>query len=228
MKNEEIIRKIKGLLAKAEDHADDAESQNALLMAKKWMIKHHIKKEDLEDVEIASREIRHFKVFEWWEELLASLIAEHFRVRAYYQWQGEMPTLYFYGLTKDLEYAQDVFELSYSSLCFFTAHHLSQKKCLSKGEFRQSKDDYISGFLKALSDKFNLQYQVIEKQASSNLLVLVGVPPQVQQNFWTMTQTFNQSQVQLPEVVSLETYKKAYQEALTLDLTLRPALEEVL
>jgi Protein of unknown function (DUF2786). len=228
MKNEEIIRKIKGLLAKAEDHADDAESQNALLMAKKWMIKHHIKKEDLEDVEICSLEIRHFKVFEWWEELLASLIAEHFRVRAYYQWQGEMPTLYFYGLTKDLEYAQDVFDLSYSSLCFFTAHHLSQKKCLSKGEFRQSKDDYISGFLKALSDKFNLQYQVIEKQASSNLLILVGVPPQVQQNFRTMTQTFNQAPVQLPEVVSLETYKKAYQEALTLDLTLRPALEEAL
>jgi len=229
LEKEVVIRKIKGLLAKAEDQRDDAESQNALVMAKKWMLKYHIQEEDLRDSEMCAQFVRHFERFEWWEELLAGLIAEHFRVRAYYQWEKNIPSLYFYGLRRDLEYAKEMFELAYASVCFFTANHLSKQQHLSKKVQRSSQDDYISGFLRALQEKFQRQNQVVQSHASRELMLVLGVPVQVQEAFQTLTQSFQASCVKLPEVSDLHTYKKAYHDALTLDWEMsRLLLEEVL
>jgi Protein of unknown function (DUF2786). len=228
MEQEIIIRKIKGLLAKAEDKANDEECQAALVMAKRWMVKYHITRSDLVDHELGEKVIREFENFEWWEEILGALIAQEFRVRAFYKLsQGNTPqtSLYYYGLLKDLTYAHSVFNLAYEGMGTFI--HLHQKKLihLDKIQQKQSINDYISGFLHGLQEKFMKQSTQIKAIASKELMLVLDVPKQVQEQFTIKSQNYQANCLKLPEVKDLSTYQKGKQDSELMTLDLKPHIE---
>lgn len=87
--NDMIIKKVKGLLAIADDTLDDEESQAAFLLAQKLMIKHNVQQKDI-DKSIKSKiddidavPVTPFKTLFWWEKQLAGIISKNFRVKNY-------------------------------------------------------------------------------------------------------------------------------------------------
>lgn len=219
MEKDEIIRKIKGLLAKAADREDDIESQNALLMAKKWMIKYQIKKSDLDDKKVQSLKIKEFDSsgIDWWEIILASIISENFRVRAYTMKdtdeKGLKNALYFYGLKNDLDYAKKMFKMAHDNLNYFLVIHRHKIRHLSVPQQLQSCNDYLSGYLNGLKDKFEEQSQIIHSKASYDLALLIGVPPFVQECFSLKTRGFKHSLLKLPLIENQVTYQAGYLQA---------------
>lgn len=87
-RNDGIIKKIKGLLAIANDNKNDEESQSAFIMAQKLMIKYDISMGEVESKK-ESQDIKqgqvtvHKKLF-WWERKLAIIISNNFRVKFFY------------------------------------------------------------------------------------------------------------------------------------------------
>ena len=65
-----IIRKIKGLLATAEDNANEDEAQAAFVLAQKMMMKYNIETSDIEeknDVNIVEGQATAHKTLYWYE-----------------------------------------------------------------------------------------------------------------------------------------------------------------
>lgn len=86
--NEKILEKIKNLLSLAEDGNNDEESQTALLMAQKLMLKYKISHQELSENdknEIVIRSLSIYKRVYWWEKVLVQIIADNFRVMFYVQ-----------------------------------------------------------------------------------------------------------------------------------------------
>ena len=228
MEKQEIIRKIKSLLATAADHKADAESHSALLLARKWMLKYQIQKSDLEDESIHSLLVGNFETGDWWKEVLAAIIAENFRVRAYYcdpSGQKETVQLYFYGLQKDLNYAKKIFELACDSLCFFLQDYQNTIQTLSPSDYLQSSNDYLSGFLGGLQEKFKHQHQLTVAKASTELALVVSVPPLVEKHFVVEIQ--QQAILKLPKIENRKTYSRGYEQAsrMILDVNLQLSQE---
>ncbi len=79
-RNESIIKKIRGLLAIANDNKSDEESQSAFLLAQKLMIKHDISSGEITErcaeQEIVKGQATAYKRLFWWERSLARIIAD--------------------------------------------------------------------------------------------------------------------------------------------------------
>ena len=79
--NDKILDKIRNLLELAEDGNQDEESQTALLMAQKLMLKHKISQQELDAATsldaIVTRSLSVYKTLFWWEKILARTIADY-------------------------------------------------------------------------------------------------------------------------------------------------------
>ncbi|MCT6922787.1 DUF2786 domain-containing protein [Metasolibacillus sp.] len=81
-----ILRKVKGLLAIAEDNANDEEAQSAFVRAQILMMKYNIDQREVENrLEEDASTIEDFgtvyKTLYWFERALAIVIAKNFRVK---------------------------------------------------------------------------------------------------------------------------------------------------
>lgn len=179
--NEKILEKIKNLLSLAEDGGNDEESQTALLMAQKLMLKYKISQNDLNEggkQEIIIKSLSVYKRIYWWEKVLVKIIAENFRVMFYIQ-SNKLPyqksvqrKLVLMGYPEDVELAYEVFHLAAESMKHYAGIHLKTEENetkLSQGQIRKS---YYQGFMDGLKEKFTLQREEMIDENEKYALVI--------------------------------------------------------
>lgn len=230
--NESIIKKIKGLLAIANDHKSDEESQSAFVLAQKLMIKHNISMAAIEDVShknnIQKEQVTVYKKLFWWEKKLASIIANNFRVKSYLNMQkvngGQRKTaVMFFGFDGDVELAKEMYILAYDALKVYS-ERFSEEFYKANGYYRERsltfkiKDSYIRGFLEGMGAKF--KEQVSSMQQEYGVMVLVLVPKEVEEGFAEFKNSFERSTpFKIPPIEEIVAYRKGYSEGNEIDYT---------
>lgn len=186
--NKKILAKIQNLLSLAEDGGDDEESQTALLMAQKLMLKHKVSQCDLSDQdksEIVIKSLSVYKRLYWWEKILAKIIAENFRCLFYVQ-SNRLPhqnsiqrKIVLMGFPDDVDLSYQMFHLAADTMKYYSSHHLSQlekEKPNQKIKSASLRKSYYQGFMDGLKEKFDLQIK--NMQAENEVYALVIRTPQ--------------------------------------------------
>ena len=220
--NQEILNKIKRLLSLAEDGGRDEESQTALLMAQKLMLKHKISQQELAKgpkQEIVLKSLSIYKRLYWWEKVLATIIADNFRCLFYIQ-SNRLPyqatiqrKIVLMGYPEDVELAYEMFYLAAQSMKYYAKHHLNQTPAKQMAQKRKS---YYLGFLDGLTDKFDSQRQSMS-QESAQYALMIQTPQAVQDRFnreITGSLAFDQPVMNQPDLA----YQDGYQKGKDLDL----------
>lgn len=186
--NASIIKKIQGLIAIANDEKNDEESQSAFMMAQRLMIKHSIAESDVVEVkpnrDVNTQDVTVYKQLHWWEQHLANIISENFRVKWYYSEKtlyGERRVkrkIVFLGLKDDLELAKEMYILAYEVLVHYAKEAV--KDFYVKDDYRRTramttkvKDSYMRGFLSGMAERF--KEQVADMQQEFGLVLLMPV-----------------------------------------------------
>lgn len=92
-----------------------------------------------------------------WVYRLAGIIAKNFRVKNYYQSSSDIE-LHYVGLTTDAEIAEITFLYAKGSVAFCSKEFMKQPEIKRKYKRKwQLKQDYIEGYLTALSSVFEAQ-----------------------------------------------------------------------
>ena len=220
--NQEILNKIKRLLSLAEDGGRDEESQTALLMAQKLMLKHKISQQELAKgpkQEIVLKSLSIYKRLYWWEKVLATIIADNFRCLFYIQ-SNRLPyqatiqrKIVLMGYPEDVELAYEMFYLAAQSMKYYAKRHLDQTPAKQMAHKRKS---YYLGFLDGLKDKFDSQRQAMS-QESAQYALMIQTPQAVQDRFnreITGSLAFDQPVMNQPDLA----YQDGYQKGKDLDL----------
>lgn len=220
--NQEILNKIKRLLSLAEDGGRDEESQTALLMAQKLMLKHKISQQELAKgpkQEIVLKSLSIYKRLYWWEKVLATIIADNFRCLFYIQ-SNRLPyqatiqrKIVLMGYPEDVELASEMFYLAAQSMKYYAKRHLDQT---SSKQTAQKRKSYYLGFLDGLKDKFDSQRQAMS-QESAQYALMIQTPQAVQDRFnreITGSLAFDQPVMNQPDLA----YQDGYQKGKDLDL----------
>lgn len=220
--NQEILNKIKRLLSLAEDGGRDEESQTALLMAQKLMLKHKISQQELAKgpkQEIVLKSLSVYKRLYWWEKVLATIIADNFRCLFYIQ-SNRLPyqatiqrKIVLMGYPEDVELAYEMFYLAAQSMKYYAKRHLDQTSSKQTAHKRKS---YYLGFLDGLKDKFDSQRQAMS-QESAQYALMIQTPQAVQDRFnreITGSLAFDQPVMNQPDLA----YQDGYQKGKDLDL----------
>lgn len=228
--NEAIIKKIKGLLAIANDHKDDEESQSAFLLAQKLMIKYNISMATVEEttgkINIQKGQATAFKKLFWWERKLALIISDNFRVKTYINWKRlnnevqRKSAIMFFGFEQDVELAKEMYILAYDSLQFysnrFVEGYYQNRNVRSHKITARVKDSYMRGFLEGLDNKF--KEQVEQMQQEYGLILLV--PKEVEESYTEFSQDFGKgASWRIPPVGEIEAYHEGFSAAKSIDYT---------
>ena len=187
--NDKILEKIKNLLSLAEDGGNDEESQTALAMAQKLMLKHKISQNELSQSdrqEIVIKSLSVYKRIYWWEKVLVRIIADNFRVMFYIQ-SSRLPhqksvqrKLVFMGYPEDVDLAYEVFYLAAETMKFYASQHL---KDIEKDEHAATiRKSYYQGFMDGLKHKFQKQKEALLKENEKYMLV-IKTPQEVLDKF---------------------------------------------
>ncbi|MGX7074914.1 DUF2786 domain-containing protein [Globicatella sanguinis] len=190
--NDKILEKIRNLLELAEDGGNDEESQTALIMAQKLMLKHKISQNELsksDKQEIVLRSLSVYKRLYWWEKSLAMVIADNFRVMLYVQ-SNRLPhqastvrKIVFMGFPEDTDLAYEIFHLAADSMCYHASNHLKaiqkKNKNVALVELRKA---YYKGFIDGLEEKFAAQREEMQTENDAYALV-IQVPDEVKKAF---------------------------------------------
>ncbi|EAW7076515.1 DUF2786 domain-containing protein [Listeria monocytogenes] len=162
MDNDNLLRKVKKLLALAAD-ASDEESRSALARAQALMTEHAITETDIFDYrkQNLTEEVIQTAVYEGrphkWMYRLASIIAKNFRVKYFYSSNGSTQ-LIFMGLQSDVQYAEITFQYAAGSVGFSAKQFLQRPEIKRKRKRKwQLKQDFIEGYLSALESLFDQQ-----------------------------------------------------------------------
>ncbi|MGX7420268.1 DUF2786 domain-containing protein [Carnobacterium gallinarum] len=232
MKNKysKIVKKVKGLLAIANDQKNDEECQSAFVLAQKLMIEYGINKSDVEDTliseEINEESVTIFKKMFWWERQLSSIIGENFRVKVFWRnktLDGEhkrKSKIVFYGLEKDLELAKEMYLLAFEALVYHSKTYISYYY-EETGEARERyitesvKSSYISGFLEGLENRFAEQVAILQEEYS----LLVMMPEVVEKSYEEMSKGFGSYSINTPPPVIGEAYKEGLKKGNGIDFT---------
>lgn len=186
--NDKIIDKIKNLLSLAEDGNNDEESQTALLMAQKLMLKYKISQNDVNEhgeQKIIVKSLSVYKRLYWWEKILVRIIAENFRVMFYIQ-SNRLPhqtsiqrKIVLMGYPEDVELAYEVYHLASQAMRYHASQHLKDlidKKSNQRNDSNQIRRAYYQGFMDGLDQKFIDQRA--EMQAENDEFALMMLTPQ--------------------------------------------------
>ena len=190
--NDKILEKIRNLLSLAEDGGNDEESQTALLMAQKLMLKHKISQNELNeggDQKIVIKSLSVYKRVYWWEKVLVKIIAENFRVM-YYMQSNRLPhqttvqrKLVLMGYPEDVDFAYEMFTLAAEAMKHYASLHLKSKEekhlKSSQGNIRKS---YYQGFMDGLSHKFKLQRDQMSSE-NEKFALMIKTPQDVVDKF---------------------------------------------
>lgn len=181
--SDKIIEKIRNLIKLAEDGKDDEESQTALLMAQRLMLRYKISQYDLDNEskqEITLRSLSVYKRIYWWERALAQVIADNFSVMLYMQ-SNQFPhqrsvqrKIVFMGFEEDTEFAFNMYHLAAESMKYYASLHVQNNTTnQADADVRKS---YYQGFIDGLEEKFKQQKQAMEKENDRYSLMLQTDP----------------------------------------------------
>lgn len=228
--NESIVKKIKGLLAIANDNKNDEESQSAFLLAQKLMLKHKISiaaiEENSDRPTIEEGQVTAHKKLFWWERKLAIVISENFRVKNYVNTtklsneRQRKSALVFFGYEKDVELAKEMYILAYDALKFYSSRFVDEyyqhrRKRTLKTTLRV-KDSYIGGFLEGMDTKFKEQVEQMQQEYGLMLLV----PKEVEDTFAEMSKDFGKgADWRIPPIEELVAYQEGFFDAKGVDYT---------
>ncbi|MEK4024459.1 DUF2786 domain-containing protein [Sporosarcina sp. FSL W7-1283] len=229
-RNENIIKKIKGLLAIANDNKNDEESQTAFIMAQKLMVKYDISSGEVEERQesdsILEGKVTVHKTLYWWERKLAQIITKNFKVTFFYNskiLKGESKkkrAIIFLGFENDVALAKEMYFLAYDVLTFYANdfvknHYAETEECRSRGYTMDLKNSYMRGFLDGINEKFEIQ--VKEMKQEYGLMVLV--PTEVQQAYDDMFEGKKRLSFKVPRIEELAAYHQGHEDGVSVDYT---------
>lgn len=178
--NDKILLRIRNLLSLAEDGGNDEESQTALLMAQKLMLKYKISQNELSKTgenKIVSKSLSVYKRIYWWEKILVRIIAKNFRVMFYIQ-SSHFPhqkkiqrKLVYMGYPEDVELAIELFHLAADSMKHCASEHLKDLQP-DRDKIVEVRRSYYSGFMDGLASKFKAQREALIKENEKYALVI--------------------------------------------------------
>ncbi|MBG9732236.1 hypothetical protein ABD87_22695 [Lysinibacillus sphaericus] len=207
-KQENIIRKVDGLLAKARDNANDRECQSAFLQAQKLMMKYKINEGELQDNQSEPNDYTNVKkVFvtplksriSGWEIILLNVFSENFPVKSYLDYVGTKRGLRVVGLKEDVDLVHDLYILAIDTVLYFSKQYVGdayQKTNHSRSHTLTNgwRDSYINDFISGLKEQF--EEQIKENPTAYELAILT---PTVVNNY-------------IEESLKLKEYKRKYTE----------------
>lgn len=161
MVEEKMIERIRKMLAKTTNNPSAEEAQTALLMAQELMAKHGLTMKDFEVAKQASKEVIQGEATDWtklpwWYKKLSTILADNFRCYTFWRNSGRHQKLIFMGVKEDVEVCQTLFNYS---ILFVTQQAVKlRKKARKEGNSTDGlMNDYVSGFLSGLSDRYQEQ-----------------------------------------------------------------------
>lgn len=188
--NEKILDKIRNLLSLAEDGGNDDESQTALLIAQKLMLKYKISQNDINEggkQEIIIKSLSVYKRIYWWEKILVKIIAENFRVMFYVQ-SNRLPyqksvqrKLVLMGYPEDVVLAYEVFHLAGEAMKYFASLNLKNIESNNQ-DIVTLRKSYYQGFLDGLDDKFKQQRESMAEE-NEKYALMIQTPQAVKDKF---------------------------------------------
>ncbi|MEC1158733.1 DUF2786 domain-containing protein [Cytobacillus horneckiae] len=227
--NEVIIKKIKGLLAIANDNKNDEESQTAFLMAQKLMIKNDISISEIdtniEHKDIQDGQITSYKKLYWWEHELANIMSKNFKVKSYINSKYLQNSIHkkraimFLGYESDVVLAKEMYLLAYEALTFyaneFVNSYYENHAYLRERRITENiKSSYMRGFLSGLKQKF--VEQLIQMREEFGLMVLV--PKEVEETYGSIV-TGGSLTYKLPPIEEIAAYEKGFYDGNKIDYT---------
>ncbi|MBG9988195.1 DUF2786 domain-containing protein [Aerococcaceae bacterium DSM 111176] len=188
--NSKILTKIKNLLTLAEDGNNDEESQTALLMAQKLMLKYKISQDELSDTGVQKIIIKSLSVYKrlyWWEKVLVQIIADNFRVLFYIQ-SNRLPhqnsvrrKLVLMGYPEDVELAYEVFHLAAEAMKFYSTKYIEDTTDSNESPATLRKS-YYRGFLDGLDEKYKKQREEMIAE-NEKYAMIIQTPSDVKEKF---------------------------------------------
>ncbi len=164
MTEEKVLDKIRKVLAMTKSSYRE-EAEAALLKAQELMAQHgltmaevEIEREDKNEKQVTDTCISQKRRNAWYEKTLANIIGNNFRC-------GSYTTLgrgiYFIGLKEDVEIAREVFHYALTAMLYLADEYVKCHKDVNWMRFdaRGIKNDYITGFLSGLRDKYREQVE---------------------------------------------------------------------
>ncbi|MGG3102124.1 DUF2786 domain-containing protein [Bacillus velezensis] len=239
-RNEAIIKKVKGLLAIADDNKTDEESQSAFLLAQKLMIKHDISLSEVESqnekTEIIKGQATAHKRLYWWETSLAGIIARNFKVEYYFNnkvLKGEKrkkSCVVFFGFENDVQLAKEMYILAYDAILLYADRYVDQFYEINQitNRFnsltRSVKNSYMKGFLEGLQDKF--KEQLSQLKAEYGLMVIK--PYEVEKAYAELSKTFGDPRkIKIPPISDILAYQKGHEDGNSIDYTKSTINDEI-
>jgi hypothetical protein len=163
---EDIITKIKGCLALANDGADSDESDTAMLLAQKMMMKYNL---SINDIDYDNKPIRknvmegdgtEYTKLQWWMKSLALIIADNFRCYTFTRSFNKRTKITFLGLEQDIAVCKAIYEFALIKIKFHSDNYIKKRGIGgNRGTTIAVKNDYIAGYLQGLKAKFKEQVE---------------------------------------------------------------------
>jgi hypothetical protein len=172
LSKEKVIDKILKMFAQKNPKFKE-EADSALLLAQKWMIEYDVTQEDLEKAE--NKEIisgaknseeklikpftNYMKTFPVYDGRLAMIIADNFRCYCWISNDAKFgKRLMMIGLKNDVKLAFEVYHFALNSMNYHMKQFIKEEYTEYGLTASQGvKNDYMSGYVKGLDDKFNKQ-----------------------------------------------------------------------
>jgi len=157
----QIISKIAKLLNLAAKSENEGESQNAMAMVQKLMIKHDIDADDVDNVDDTKKEdaedqsIDSSSRLSWWKKIVAAVIAKNFKCKIYTNRSSinKLTSIQYIGLSSDIAIAKSVYDFAISEIIYHSKRYMQGKKGI------EIKNAYIFGFVTGLKEHFASQVQ---------------------------------------------------------------------
>lgn len=231
-KMESMIKKIQGLLALASDNTNEAEAQSAFVMAQKLMIKYNIELSEIEGTEDVSNvtqgQATAYKTVNWQEKMLASIIAENFRVKHYYNSRyvygsgRRKKCIMFFGLEQDVKIAKEIFVLASDILENYAKKFVKHRYSVMVGVGRSRelhkrlKDSYMLGFLQGLNEKLKTQRFALQEEFG----LVVLMPQVVHDEYDKFSSNFTKSTAtRIPDANESRAYQQGFKDGEKVDYT---------
>lgn len=173
MKKEKALELIKKVMAKADNNSNENEVQVAMLKAQELMIKYGIEMSEVKTKgnkatdEALEDSLNSNGKMNWYNSLLASVIADNFRCEYFIRVGSKIKYMMFVGLKDDIEIAKEIYSYANDSLEYFTDKYIKNLRyedltndILNNQEYyNECKNSYISGFIRGLEQKYKEQVE---------------------------------------------------------------------
>lgn len=183
---EQVIEKVKKILALAENNPNENEAIAAALKAQKLMAKFNIEKDDLGE-EVKEEEIDKLTCIvsgksQKWRIELALALANNFRCKLYLV-DGEVT---FYGFKNDVKVCSEVFNSLYK-IGVKLSDKAKREKRSEYGTAKGVRNSFCSGFVKGIRSE-------LEKQCTALMIV---VPKEVEDSYADMSKNMKNTTYKL-------------------------------